>query len=57
MCVTDSLHCTPGMNTTLLINYTPIKILKKLKKNQIQLSLMRGILISLSSLVLPSGES
>ena len=28
MCITDSLCSTPETNTTLQINYTPIKILK-----------------------------
>ena len=29
MCMTDSLCCTPETNTTLLVNYTPIKLKKK----------------------------
>ena len=29
MHITDSLCCTPETNTTLYINYTPIKIFKK----------------------------
>ena len=32
ICVTDSLCCTAETNTTLYINYTPIKIKKKKKK-------------------------
>ena len=29
LCITDSLFCTPKTNTTLSINYTPIKIFLK----------------------------
>ena len=25
ICITDSLHCTPESNITLLINYAPMK--------------------------------
>ena len=27
--ITDSLSCTPGANTTLQVNYTPINIFEK----------------------------
>ena len=29
MCITESLCCAPETNTTLYINYTPIKFIKK----------------------------
>ena len=34
ICITESLCCTPEIDTTLYINYTPIKnVLKNAKKN------------------------
>ena len=33
-CMTDSICCTPETNTTLKVNYTPIKFKKKKKKER-----------------------
>ena len=51
MCMTDSLCCTPETNTTLLVNYTPIKLKKK---KQILKQITRGKKGRIYTLVLAS---
>ena len=43
ICITESLCCTPEMNTTLEINCTPIKV--KLKKRKNYFRVMRTVRI------------
>ena len=45
ICITDSLCCTPETNTTLQINYTPIKFFFK-KVNESEHSLQPSPLLS-----------
>ena len=55
MCVTESLCYTPETNTTLWINYTPIKL--KLKKKQWQKKKLKNKYKLVLCLVQPSCEN